>query len=29
MSRMYQTSDKDILTNPDKLVDFIKSSVLG
>ena len=29
MSRMYQTADRDILTDPDKLVDFVKSAVLG
>jgi hypothetical protein len=29
MSRMYQTADKETLTDPDKLVNFVKSAVLG
>ena len=29
MSRMYQTADVETLTDPDKLVNFVKSAVLG
>ena len=29
MPKMHHTDDKEILTNPDKLVDFVKSAVLG
>ena len=29
MPRMHHTMDKEILTNPEKLVDFVKSAVLG
>lgn len=29
MARMHHTNDKAILTNPEKLVDFVKSAVLG
>ena len=29
MGRMHHTADQDILTNPDKLADFVKSAVLG
>jgi hypothetical protein len=29
MPRMHHTMDKEILTNPDKLVNFVKSAILG
>jgi hypothetical protein len=29
MPRMHHTADKAILTNPEKLVDFVKTAVLG
>ena len=29
MPRMHHTSDKSILTDPEKLTDFVKSAVLG